>query len=147
MISNFVDELQNAGMDFTQLIWLAREINDFMPKHMDQLLEEALNEAIMELSNGDPGMGHYEFHIAVLGYSYLANSDDDRNSPTQAFLELDNFNATQIVVHDPYSPRKNMEEGLKKARKVKQHRLSIAKNLQEAISEVDAIVLFISMIP
>lgn len=138
LISNFVEELQSAGMDFTQLIWLAREINDFMPKHMNQLLEEAL----MELAGNDPGMGHYEFHIAVLGYSYLANSDDDRNSPTQAFLELDSFNATQITVHDPYVPIKNMEEGLKKARKVKQHRLSIDKNLQETISQVDAIVLF-----
>lgn len=77
----------------TQMADLAREINDFMPVHTVNLLKNALQEAGKEIK---------ESKIAVLGYSYLANSDDTRNSPTQLLLEKLNDGAKNVVIHDPF---------------------------------------------
>lgn len=72
---------------------LARKINDFMPKHTFNLLEAALKEREKSISDSK---------IVVLGYAYLANSDDTRNSPTQEFLKLLKGKTKNVIVHDPY---------------------------------------------
>ena len=72
---------------------LAREINDFMPIHMINLLKKGLEKAGRELDNSK---------IAVLGYSYLANSDDTRNTPTKIFLQELNSKPKNVTVHDPF---------------------------------------------
>ncbi len=129
LISNFIDELKNVGMDFTQLVWLAREINDFMPRHMAGLLDEAMHEAGLEYNN---------LKIAVLGYSYLADSDDDRNSPTQSFLEI-NFGDAQLVLHDSYVPQKNMELACERLRT---QNIIAEKNVWNAVKNAHAVVIF-----
>lgn len=75
------------------LVKLAREINDFMPSHTLSLLEEGLKQS--KTNKGKP-------KIAVLGYSYLANSDDTRNSPTESFLHKAKTKNFDIVVNDPF---------------------------------------------
>jgi UDP-N-acetyl-D-mannosaminuronic acid dehydrogenase len=40
--------------------------------------------------------------IAVLGFSYLEESDDVRNSPSEKLVEILNQHQTQVVIHDPY---------------------------------------------
>src|SRR3989344_7410391 len=72
---------------------LARGINDFMPIHMISLLKKGLQKAGRELDNSK---------IAVLGYSYLANSDDTRNTPTKIFLQEFRANPKNVTVHDPF---------------------------------------------
>src|SRR4030065_29736 len=51
----------------------ARYLNDWMPVHVVDLLQSALAEAGKELA---------ESTIGVLGYAFLENSDDARNTPT-----------------------------------------------------------------
>ena len=40
--------------------------------------------------------------MAVLGYAYLANSDDTRNSPSAALAAQLRGLGAKIVIHDPY---------------------------------------------
>jgi UDP-N-acetyl-D-mannosaminuronic acid dehydrogenase len=81
-----------------RLIPAAREINNSMPLHMVKLLEEALARA---------GMPILDARIAVLGYAYLEDSDDTRNSPTRSLVARLYELGAQPVIHDPWIPEYN----------------------------------------
>jgi UDP-N-acetyl-D-mannosaminuronic acid dehydrogenase len=76
-----------------RLIPAARTINDAMPIHVAELCREAL------LASGHEMRGA---KILVLGYSYLEDSDDTRNSPSQTLAQQLTDWGTQVVIHDPY---------------------------------------------
>jgi UDP-N-acetyl-D-mannosaminuronic acid dehydrogenase len=71
----------------------ARHLNSWMPIHMVDLLQSALVEAQKEL------MGSM---ICVLGYAFLENSDDPRNTPTVPFLKELEKRGANYKIHDPY---------------------------------------------
>ena len=52
----------------------ARAVNDSMPLHMADLAEAALRQAGIPLSSAK---------IAILGYAFLEESDDTRNTPAR----------------------------------------------------------------
>ncbi len=81
-----------------RLIPAAREINNSMPLHMVKLLEEALAKA------GKPIL---DSRIAVLGYAYLEDSDDTRNSPTRSLVARLYELGAEPVIHDPWIPEYN----------------------------------------
>ncbi|MCC6298126.1 MAG: nucleotide sugar dehydrogenase [Anaerolineales bacterium] len=81
-----------------RLIPAAREINDAMPLHMVKLLEDALTEL------GKPIL---DSRIAVLGYSYLEDSDDTRNSPTRSLVARLYELGAEPVIHDPWISKYN----------------------------------------
>ncbi|MFW9913813.1 MAG: nucleotide sugar dehydrogenase, partial [Candidatus Thorarchaeota archaeon] len=60
-----------------EFITLARRINDQMPIHMSNLVEDAL------LSQGVPIEGA---RVTILGVAYLENSDDTRNTPAAPLI-------------------------------------------------------------
>lgn len=72
---------------------LARRINDFMPTHMFRLTKEALERAGRPLTGAK---------IALLGWAFLANSDDTRNTPSEPFRDLLLQEGATVSVHDPY---------------------------------------------
>lgn len=76
-----------------QLIPAARKVNDSMPLHVAKLVEEALDEV------GTPIAGS---KIAILGYAYLEESDDTRNSPSEVLLQKLLEWGVEVVVHDPF---------------------------------------------
>jgi len=78
-----------------RIIPAAREVNNSMPLHMVKLLENALKQA------GKPLL---DARIAVLGYAYLENSDDTRNSPTRSLVARLYELGAQPVIHDPWIP-------------------------------------------
>jgi UDP-N-acetyl-D-mannosaminuronic acid dehydrogenase len=81
-----------------KLIAAARARNESMPLHMARLVEDALEEV---------GTGVYGAKLAVLGFAYLENSDDTRNSPSEALIaHLVDWGA-KVVVHDPWVPPYN----------------------------------------
>lgn len=85
------------GMDVpVRLIPQARAVNDSMPLHMLDLLQGALAEAGKDL---------YHARVLVMGYAYLENSDDTRNSPSEILTRLLNALGTEVVVHDPCVPQ------------------------------------------
>jgi len=73
----------------------AREVNGSMPLHMVKLLEGALTQAGVSL----PGA-----RIAVLGYAYLEDSDDTRNSPSRSLVARLRELGAQPIIHDPWIP-------------------------------------------
>jgi len=83
-----------AGDDVPiRLIPQSRAINDGMPIHMADMLTSAFNHF---------GIDPRSSKTAVLGYAYLADSDDTRNSPSEtlvAHLRQENIN---VVIHDPW---------------------------------------------
>jgi UDP-N-acetyl-D-mannosaminuronic acid dehydrogenase len=78
-----------------RLIPAARAVNESMPLHMADLLEDALAEA------GKPLAGS---RVLVLGYAYLEDSDDTRNSPSAVLVARLRALGAEVVVHDPYVP-------------------------------------------
>ena len=71
----------------------ARHINDFMPKHMFHLLKKGLNRSGKDLNGAK---------VALLGWSFLANTDDARNTPAEPFYQLCKDAGVDIQVHDPW---------------------------------------------
>src|SRR6058998_2485917 len=61
-----------------ELIPTAREVNDFMPRRMASIVEEALAAAGRKIKGS---------RVAVLGFSYRENTDDTRNSPAKTMIQ------------------------------------------------------------
>lgn len=102
----------------SSILMASRYLNDWMPVHMVDLLESALAEAKAPLKGSV---------IGVLGYAYLENSDDPRNTPTATLLaELEKRGASYRI-HDPLVRE---DEGY-----------SIQQDLDEAVKGCDAVVL------
>jgi UDP-N-acetyl-D-mannosaminuronic acid dehydrogenase len=78
-----------------RLIPAARAVNESMPLHLVALLEDALREIDVPLTDA---------RVLVLGYAYLEDSDDTRNSPSEVLIEALTARGAAVVVHDPYVP-------------------------------------------
>ena len=78
-----------------QVIPAARAVNEFMPAHVVDLTRRALDRHGLALPNA---------RIAVLGFSYLPNSDDTRNSPSAAVVDLLRAAGADMSIHDPFVP-------------------------------------------
>jgi UDP-N-acetyl-D-mannosaminuronic acid dehydrogenase len=97
----------------------ARYLNDWMPIHMADLLDSALAESQKDSK---------DTVVAVLGYSFLENSDDARNTPTVKFLKELEKRGVKYNIHDPYI--KDTEEGYQ-----------IEPDINKALQGCDALVL------
>jgi UDP-N-acetyl-D-mannosaminuronic acid dehydrogenase len=78
-----------------RIIPSARMVNDLMPLHMVEILIAALEEE---------GKSVQDARILVMGYSYLENSDDVRNSPSSELVRLLDELGSRVIIHDPYVP-------------------------------------------
>ena len=96
----------------------ARRLNDWMPIHMVDLLDSALRQSGKELRGAD---------ICVLGYAFLENSNDPRNSPTATFVQELEKKGANYVIHDPF---------------IKQDMgYTIEQDLETVLKDRDAVVL------
>jgi UDP-N-acetyl-D-mannosaminuronic acid dehydrogenase len=78
------------GLDVdVRLIPASRAVNSEMPCHVLHLLKDSLG--------GVKGK-----KILLLGYAYLENSDDTRNSPSDDLLRLLKAEGAEAEVHDPF---------------------------------------------
>src|SRR4029077_13586911 len=73
----------------SSLLGIARRINDSMPEHVAGLVGELAD-----------AKSHAK--IVLLGYSYLENSDDTRNSPSAALVSILMERGYEVRVHDPF---------------------------------------------
>ncbi len=76
-----------------RLIPTARAVNDGMPLHVAALLEEALAERGQSLRGA---------RVLVMGYAYLENSDDTRNSPSEVLVGALRAAGADVRIHDPW---------------------------------------------
>lgn len=104
----------------SQVIAAGRSINDHMPMHMLNLIQDALNEQQKSLKNSN---------IVILGYSYKENVGDPRESPSQILIQHLKNKGAHITVVDPY-----LEE-------IPEDEIVLNNNLQQALEGADALVL------
>ncbi|MDQ6880143.1 MAG: nucleotide sugar dehydrogenase [Candidatus Dormibacteraeota bacterium] len=71
------------------LMGIARRINDGMPAHVAELVGELVDAK----SQGK---------VVVLGFSYLENSEDTRNSPSAALVAILIDLGFDVQIHDPF---------------------------------------------
>jgi UDP-N-acetyl-D-glucosamine dehydrogenase len=83
---------------WARFIELAGEINTRMPTYVVSKVAEALN------GDGKPLRGS---KILVLGMSYKADIDDDRESPSYEILELLKHAGAEVAYCDPFFPSAN----------------------------------------
>ena len=109
----------------SKVITAGREINDYMPHHVFELLRDALNDMERSVKNSK---------IAVLGFSYKENVGDVRETPVENFItELVKRGAVVTVV-DPYVDEKY----------IKSFGVSYSKDIYTALKEADAFVVMTS---
>jgi UDP-N-acetyl-D-mannosaminuronic acid dehydrogenase len=94
----------------------ARAVNDSMPVHMLDLLRNALAEVGQEIEKS---------RVAVLGYAYLEDSDDTRNSPSAVLVRRLREMGAYVAIHDPW---------------VEEYR----GDLIECVKDCDAVVLMVA---
>ena len=85
-----------AGEDAPlRLIPAGRAVNHSMPYHVADLTLDALAEA---------GVSCEEARVVILGYAYLENSDDTRNTPAAPLVARLRERGLKLLIHDPYVP-------------------------------------------
>jgi UDP-N-acetyl-D-glucosamine dehydrogenase len=81
---------------WTRFIELAGEVNTSMPRYVVQKAMEALNGEKKSLNGA---------RVLILGLSYKADIDDDRESPTYEIMELLEGFGADVAYCDPYFPK------------------------------------------
>ncbi|RDE14871.1 MAG: nucleotide sugar dehydrogenase [Candidatus Thorarchaeota archaeon] len=76
-----------------EFISLARRINNHMPIHMAELVENALETRGRQIR---------ESIVTILGAAYLEDSDDTRNTPAATLLSALTKKGATVRLHDPY---------------------------------------------
>jgi UDP-N-acetyl-D-mannosaminuronic acid dehydrogenase len=76
-----------------RLIPSARAVNDQMPMHMFELVQKGLKMA---------GKSVAQARVLVLGYTYLENSDDTRNTPSAILVKALEAAGADVKIHDPF---------------------------------------------
>ncbi len=105
----------------TSIIIESRRRNDYMPQHMKDLIEDALREKGMKLQNAK---------VCILGFAYLEDSDDTRNTPALPLYNLIKGTCKEVVIHDPHV--KKFEE------------VPITNDLEDAVRGKDCIAIVTS---
>lgn len=86
--------LHGSGETFRpKIIPSGREINDSMPYHMIDLAEEAMSQSRVHPK---------EAKVAVMGYAFVEDSDDVRNTPAMPIIKHFADSGAEVIVHDPY---------------------------------------------
>lgn len=86
--------LSSAKHSKKEVIPAARRVNEYMPLHMIGLVWKALEERKLE----------GKARIAIMGLSFLRDSDDTRNSPSLVIID-GLANRHDLIVHDPFVQR------------------------------------------
>jgi len=109
-----IERAKQAGFDH-KFLRASRAINNSMPDYTVELLQDKLNEVKLPL-NGT--------NIGILGISYKANVDDDRESPYYQIVNALKKYKAKIISFDPHLKEK-----------------SICKSLVTLLKKSDALIL------
>lgn len=122
-----VQQLGPDNLDFPEgresLYTLARGINDFMPTHMLHLTTSALAQAGKTLKGS---------RIALLGWAFINDSDDARNTPSEPFYAAAVAAGAEVRVHDPWVDPETAPDTPP----------GLSKDLEAVLSGADAVVVF-----
>lgn len=115
-------KIGNGQLDYPEgadsIYVLARKVNDFMPVHMYNLTAAALKRIGKEMKGSK---------IAVLGWAFIRDSDDARNTPSESYRDLCLEAGATVRVHDPYV--------------AEYPGIEISNDLEKVIRDADAVVV------
>jgi nucleotide sugar dehydrogenase len=100
-----------------KIIVSSRELNDSMPAHVVNLVEDALAKHGKKLKGAQ---------VAILGVAFIENSDDTRNTPSATLYAELKRRGAKPVLHDPL---------------VRDFDIPFTSDLDKALRKADAIVL------
>ncbi len=98
---------------------VARKINEFMPEHMVHLTVEGLRRV---------GKSPEGAKVALLGWAFIQNSDDTRNTPSEPYLAMMKEAGAEVRVHDPFV---NDYPGIE-----------VSHDLEETLAGADVVTVF-----
>jgi len=98
------------------LIMLARQLNETMPFHIVELVNEVFREMNMTLKGA---------RIAVLGLGFKANSGDLRNTPAEPIIKSLIESEAEVVAQDPFVQFDEVQQILPK--------LACTRKVEEAV--------------
>ena len=108
----------DSGFWGSELIRLARRINEYMPKHTVEIIIKALRDAGIDIKGAK---------VAVLGAAYKGGVDDIRESPAKYIVKELLKKGARVTVFDPYTSE---TFGAEKA-----------SSIEEAVRDADVIVI------
>lgn len=108
-----------AAPELTPLIYHSRQVNDTQPHFVVNTLKRAMGSL-----NGKK--------IAALGLAYKPDVDDLRESPANEVIHILQEEGAQVLAWEPFKPDADLPG------------IHMAKNLNEAIIESDAILLLVN---
>ncbi len=94
-----VEMAEEKGVDST-LIKNARNVNEKMPQHVAEMVENTLKEAGKQIKKSK---------IGVLGVAYKGNVADARETPAEPLIKLLKEKGAEVYAHDPYTSRDVIE--------------------------------------
>lgn len=116
-------KIGNSHLDYPEdtdsIYILARKINDFMPTHMYNLTIAAFEKIRRSVKDAK---------IAMLGWAFIRDSDDARNTPSESYRNLCLKAEAKVVIHDPYVTN--------------YPGIEISDDLTTVIMDADAVVFF-----
>lgn len=89
----FIVEIAEERGNNARLIKTARDINEYMPRHVAIIIEKALREVNKKLNNST---------IGVLGVAYKANVADARETPAEPLIKALSSEGARVMAHDPH---------------------------------------------
>ncbi|WP_406657756.1 nucleotide sugar dehydrogenase [Methanolobus sp. ZRKC2] len=116
-------KLGNENLDYPEnaesIYVLARRVNDFMPVHMYNLTQAALQRINKDIKDSK---------IAMLGWAFINDSDDARNPPSEPYRDMIVDAGAEILIHDPHV--------------LQYPDVDILKGMEEVVQDADVTVLF-----
>jgi UDP-N-acetyl-D-mannosaminuronic acid dehydrogenase len=79
-----------------RIMTTAREVNEYMPVRMVELVKKGLEEAGVDLASAK---------VTIMGLAFLRDSDDTRNSPSLTIIDRLIGEVKELIVHDPMVQR------------------------------------------
>ncbi len=101
-----------------ELIPTARSVNDYMPRRLVQLVDEALVASGRKLKGA---------RVAVLGFAYREDTEDSRNTPAIPIIRELRRRGADVVIHDPYARS--------------EHGFTISRDLDGTVRHADAVAI------
>jgi len=89
----FIVEMAEANKVPARLIRTARQINEEMPYHVLQIIEDALNDIHVDIRDAT---------IGILGVAYKGNVADTRETPSKPLIDALLQKGSKVAAHDPY---------------------------------------------
>jgi UDP-N-acetyl-D-glucosamine dehydrogenase len=114
---------------YTKFIELAAEVNQSMPFHVVNLVNDALNLAGKSMAGAK---------ILVLGVAFKRDIDDARNSPAERVIELLLAREAKVQYHDPYVPHFRVGESVFHPKRAE---LDSVPLISEQIADNDVVVI------